>query len=45
MNLAETGQRSYKQDHQLFLVSAAYDNIISRMMQNAEYEEFIAGKV
>ena len=38
MNLAETGYSSYKQDHQLSLVSALYDGIASVMMQNAEYE-------
>ena len=45
VNLTETGHSSYKHDHQLSLVNAAYDNIISITMQIADYEEFMTGNV
>ena len=45
MNLVETGHTSCRQDHQLSIISAVYDDIISRMMQNGEYEEFMEGNV
>ena len=43
MNLAEIGHGLYKQDYQLFLISVAYDDIISIVMHNTDYEEFMAG--